>query len=124
MSVARRSVAARAVVRVAVLAAVLGGAHPAISLTASGDLPQDSVAQVAVDDVETELTTVDVPEQAPEESPQHGDETVVAGLENTRTQDFGLVGVTWELGTAAEDLVVEIRTRTDETWTAWEGLDR
>jgi hypothetical protein len=71
MSVARRSVAARAVVRVAVLAAVLGGAHPAISLTASGDEPRESVAQVAVDDVETELTTVDVPEQARGPSARH-----------------------------------------------------
>ena len=71
---------------------------------------------MAVDDVETELTTVDVPEQAPEEAPQRGDDHVVAELENTRTQDFGLVGVTWELGTAAEDLVVEITRESRDTY--------
>ncbi|HEU4514796.1 MAG TPA: cell wall-binding repeat-containing protein [Nocardioidaceae bacterium] len=123
MSVSRRSTTARAVVRVAVLAAVLGTTHPAISLSASQpEVTDAATSAVTAQPVETELTTVAVPEQAAE-TPGPDAPQVVAELENTRTQDFGLVGVTWALETAAADLVVQIRTRTEGAWTAWEDLE-
>jgi stage II sporulation protein D len=49
---------------------------------------------------------------------------VVAELSDHATRDFGMLGVTWARGTAPEDLVVEVRTRTEGEWTDWEDVDR
>ncbi len=38
------------------------------------------------------------------------------------TADLAIVGVSWDLGTAPDDLVVESRTRTGDDWTDWESL--
>lgn len=158
MSVSRRSSAARAVVRVAVLAAVLAGAHPALSSTVAqspsapvvtaADLvtvPAATAEEVEVtqDEIEVPITAAGEaqaslqrraePEQVePDVSEPEGAEPgmalqaapeVVAHLSSTRTDDFGLLGVTWDAGTAAGDLVVQVRTRTGETWTSWEDVD-
>jgi putative cell wall-binding protein len=48
---------------------------------------------------------------------------VVAERSSTLTQDYGLVGVTWAAGSAPEDLLVQVRTRTGGEWKPWQALD-
>jgi putative cell wall-binding protein len=121
-------------VRLAVLALVLVGAHPIVSSS-------DDVVDVATTlsstseanpDAEATVETIDVPETdataalggaAPRPKAESDGPRVVAQLSGTRTEDFGLLGVTWAQGSAAEDLQVQVRTRTDEEWTAWEPLE-
>ncbi len=49
--------------------------------------------------------------------------TVVAELPDRSTVDYSMVGVTWQQGFPAKDLVVQIQTRTDGTWSGWQPLD-
>ncbi|GGF46554.1 hypothetical protein GCM10011519_20660 [Marmoricola endophyticus] len=77
------------------------------------DVPAVPVAQrravtVAPDD--------DSPATAPAALPQ---QAVVA---ERATKDFGLVGVTWKQGTGQEDVRVQVRTRSDGTWSGWTDL--
>ncbi len=172
MSVSRRSSAVRAIARTAVLAAVLAGAHPALSTAGQSSQPPVvtaadlvTVPAAAAEDVEIAQDELAVPttaagaEQAPAPAPEEaplqrrsvesesvapktvapktvepdaaaetGTEAeavpeVVAQLSSTRTEDFGLLGVTWDAGTAGADLGVQVRTRTGETWTPWEDVD-
>jgi len=51
-----------------------------------------------------------------------GGGAVVARLEPTETQVYGMVGVTWEPATAAQDTVVWVRTRNGDTWGPWTHL--
>ena len=51
------------------------------------------------------------------------DKKLVAELPDTTTRNFGMVGVTWAAGTKATDFKVNLRTRVEGKWTAWESLD-
>ena len=48
---------------------------------------------------------------------------LVAQLPARRTDDFGLVGVTWNRGFATKGMTVQVRLRTDDAWTDWKELD-
>jgi putative cell wall-binding protein len=121
-------------VHLAVLALVAVGAHPPGS---SSDDPVDvASASSTVSEpnphAEASVKTIDVPAAEAAAGPtdaaarlqsENGSRRVVAQLFRTRTEDFGLLGVTWEKGSAAEDLRVEVRTRTGEEWTSWEDVE-
>jgi hypothetical protein len=47
---------------------------------------------------------------------------LVAELHARRTEDFGLVGVTWQRGADETGLTVQVRLRTGDRWAAWEDL--
>jgi len=47
---------------------------------------------------------------------------LVAELPARSTDDFGLVGVTWDQGFDSTGLLVEVRLRKDGTWGTWEEL--
>jgi stage II sporulation protein D len=134
----------KASVRFLVLSMLLTGAAPLSDLLEAA--PQDGYAASTIttappSDPEVSMDTLEVPE-APDagSSEPDGDEAaeesdgfaarsvapapeVVAELSDHATRDFGMLGVTWAAGTAPEDLVVEVRTRTEGEWTAWEGVD-
>lgn len=66
-------------------------------------------------------------EPDPESAPTPGDaeprpDDLVAELSDRRTDAFSLIGVTWDPGYDASDLLVQVRSRVDGTWTAWEEL--
>jgi hypothetical protein len=129
----------RGATRLVVFALTVAGTQPLAALDAAWEAAPASwrasaVAEQATQadettEAETSLETLTVPQAATE--PSVGDEkqdsaegmSVVAELSNTRTQDFGLVGVTWQQGSADADLIVQVRTRTGDAWTAWEDLD-
>ncbi|MDP9821625.1 cell wall-binding repeat-containing protein [Nocardioides massiliensis] len=48
---------------------------------------------------------------------------VVAAVTQEETDEFGLVGVSWTVGSAPEDLAVEVRTKADGAWSDWEALE-
>ena len=48
---------------------------------------------------------------------------LVAHLRQPLTHEFSMVGVTWDAGTAAEGTTVSVRSRSEDTWTAWTALD-
>ena len=83
----------------------------------------------AVDVATTEVPAVPpaAPTPAPSPSPDDSAETrapagrVVAELPRTATDDFRMVGVTWASGPAT-GITVELRTRTDGTWSEWTAL--
>jgi hypothetical protein len=58
---------------------------------------------------------------AAEQADEDADD-LVAELPARRTDDFGLVGVTWTRGFDARDMTVQVRLRTDGTWSGWEEL--
>ncbi|GAB2607537.1 FG-GAP-like repeat-containing protein [Pseudactinotalea suaedae] len=51
-----------------------------------------------------------------------GEELATQLYASSETPELSVLGVTWDLGTAPDDLVVEMRTRTAEEWTDWEPL--
>ncbi len=121
--------------RLVVLALAVAGTGPLEELREWQDDPAEATATAARGvsaDPETSLVTRRVPEAG--SAATSADERrrfraaglpprVVAELESTRAQEYGLLGVTWERGTAAKDLVVQVRTRTGEEWTSWEDLE-
>lgn len=46
----------------------------------------------------------------------------VASLSVPRTREFSMLGVTWADPRAGQDVVVEVRTRGEQGWSAWEQL--
>ncbi len=137
----------RAVLRCATLALVAAGL-PGVAVAAqAADAPAASPVVPAParagsqGDTDVDMTTLKVPateaaQQAPADAspdapghggPDHGshdDEqgTVVAHLATTRTDDFGLVGVTWPAETEVPGLHVEIRTHDAGGWSAWDEI--
>jgi hypothetical protein len=57
------------------------------------------------------------------EKADHDAADLVAQLPARRTDDFGLVGVTWARGFDAKGMTVQVRLRSDGTWSDWEELD-
>ncbi|WP_456698717.1 SpoIID/LytB domain-containing protein [Aeromicrobium sp. P5_D10] len=68
-----------------------------------------------------DIKTTDVPAVAP--APETSPHRVVARLDQTETSPFRMIGVTWAPNSAASDVTVEVRTRTDGTWSGWTPLE-
>ena len=64
----------------------------------------------------TALAPADRPERPGDDRPE------VFTAERT-TEEFALVGVTWARGSTPPGTVVQVRTRTDGTWTPWQALE-
>jgi hypothetical protein len=101
------------------------GAVLATSMTfvATGSAQADDVALPAstADRVDVLSTTVPA---APETLSAAGADQpdLVAELPPRSTDDFGLVGVTWDRGFDTTGLLVEVRLRADGTWGDWQEL--
>jgi hypothetical protein len=94
--------------------------HPAGPVASATSTPTDAGtgADRGTDVEEIDLARVDdAPGGAGEPA-----RPVVATLRQRATQGFALVGVTWRPGTAPADLVVQIRARGEQGWTAWQQL--
>jgi hypothetical protein len=48
---------------------------------------------------------------------------VVARIAPTGTPSYGMVAVTWDHGSAPNDITIKVRTRADGTWTPWQALE-
>lgn len=57
----------------------------------------------------------------PTTSPDEVAQAVASG--EMDTEPFGLVGVSWDAGSGAADLDVQVRVRTDAGWSEWQALD-
>jgi uncharacterized protein with LGFP repeats len=108
----------------------ISGAIVGVVLTASTTLVSstpavaDEVVAPAAQPVD--VSTAAVPattDQAPAVLSEDGEQAdVVAELPARDTDDFGLVGVTWDAGYDSTGLIVKVRLRTDGTWGQWEDL--
>jgi uncharacterized protein with LGFP repeats len=108
----------------------ISGAIVGVVLTASTTLVSSSTA--TADDIvapatqPVDVSTAAVPpvaDQAPAVLSHDGEQAdVVAELPARGTDDFGLVGVTWDAGYDSTGLIVEVRLRTDGAWGRWEEL--
>lgn len=78
--------------------------------------------ELATDQAQQRVEAVDVGAAAVPAARDDAAGDVVAELPARRTDDFGLVGVTWKRGFDDAGMVVEVRLRTDGTWGAWEEL--
>lgn len=54
---------------------------------------------------------------------QAKDAALVAHLRQPLTREFSMVGVTWDVGTAASGTTVSVRSRSEDSWTDWTALD-
>ncbi|MEV7397252.1 peptidoglycan recognition protein [Aeromicrobium sp. NPDC092404] len=89
----------------------------------SADLATTPAA--AAEPVDVGTTTVPAVSDAVAEAAERADDDaadLVAQLPARRTGDFGLVGVTWERGFEAKGMTVQVRLRTDGSWSDWEEL--
>ncbi|MET0928018.1 MAG: hypothetical protein ABWX74_00795, partial [Aeromicrobium sp.] len=106
----------------AIMSAVLTASL--VSITSSS-VHADEIVTPAAQPVEVDATTVPAVSdaKAPATLSADGEQAdVVAELPARSTDDFGLVGVTWDPGFDSEGLLVEVRLRTDGAWGAWEEL--
>ncbi|MCU1676267.1 MAG: hypothetical protein JWM93_1025, partial [Frankiales bacterium] len=102
------------------------GAVVAASLYVSPSIAHaDEVVAPAAQPVDVSTATVPaVTGDAPATLSKDGDQAdVVAELPARGTDDFGLVGVTWDPGFDATGMIVEVRLRTNGSWGEWEQLD-
>jgi SpoIID/LytB domain protein len=92
------------------------------SVAATAPTPAAPPVAVATTEVPAvpSVAPAPVPDEAAEE-PSPGSK-IVAELPRTATDDFRMVGVTWAQGPAT-GVTVELRTRTDGTWTDWTKLE-
>ena len=104
----------------ALVGAMLATSTTFISTTAQADeIVTPAVQPVDVSTAAVPAVTADEPAVLS----HAGDEAdVVAELPARDTDEFGLVGVTWDPGYDARGLIVEVRLRTDGAWGAWEEL--
>lgn len=72
---------------------------------------------------EPRMRTVPVPTKPAAAQGSSGSSPVVAEVVREDVKGFSMVGVTWAGGSGAEDVVVDVRTRQDGTWGAWESID-
>ncbi|MET0929090.1 MAG: N-acetylmuramoyl-L-alanine amidase [Aeromicrobium sp.] len=105
----------------AIMSAVLTASLVSIS---SSTVQADEVVTPDVQPVDVEATSVPaVAGDAPAILSHEGEEAdVVAELPARGTDDFGLVGVTWDPGFDSAGLLVEVRLRSEGVWGAWEEL--
>ena len=86
----------------------------------------DSVKKPPTEAVDVDSTSVPSVSASTAEAAERADEDaadLVAQLPAKRTDDFGLVGVTWERGFDTDGMTVQVRLRTDDAWADWEELD-
>ncbi|WP_019143479.1 SpoIID/LytB domain-containing protein [Aeromicrobium massiliense] len=72
---------------------------------------------------EPRMRTVPVPAKPAAAQGASASRPVVAEVVREDVKGFSMVGVTWAGGSGAEDVVVDVRTRQDGTWGAWESID-
>ncbi|MEJ7636221.1 N-acetylmuramoyl-L-alanine amidase [Aeromicrobium sp.] len=108
---------------------LIAGSIAAIALAAS--IPavshaDDTVAPPAVEAVDVGTATIPAVSDEQARSAERADEDaadLVAELPARRTDDFGLVGVTWTRGFDATGMTVQVRLRADRAWSDWEELE-
>ncbi len=106
----------------------ISGTIAAVALIASVYVPvhADSTTHPTAEPVEVGTTTVPAVTDAVAEEAEKADDDaadLVAQLPARRTDDFGLVGVTWTRGFQAKGMTVQVRLRTDGAWADWEELE-
>ncbi|MET1038934.1 MAG: N-acetylmuramoyl-L-alanine amidase [Aeromicrobium sp.] len=108
------------------ISGVIGAAVIAASVVtvSSSSVQADEIVAPAVQPVEVATAAVPAVEGAAPMTLSHEgfESDVVAELPARSTDDFGLVGVTWDPGFDAEGLLVEVRLRSDGAWGDWEEL--
>jgi len=95
------------------------------SLSAPADADDDRV-QPSAEPIDVATTRVPAVSDTVAEAAERADDDaadLVAQLPARRTDDFGLVGVTWTRGFDDKGMTVQVRLRTDGTWSDWEELD-
>ncbi len=107
----------------------ISGTIAALVTTASLFLPaqaEDTATQPKAEPVDVSTTNVPAVTDAVAEAAEQADDDaadLVAQLPARRTDDFGLVGVTWTRGFDDKDMTVQVRLRTDGAWADWEELE-
>ena len=107
----------------------ISGSIAALALMASISAPahaQDTAPQPKAEPVDVGMTKVPAVSDAVAKAAEKADDDaadLVAQLPAKRTDDFGLVGVTWERGFDTKGMTVQVRLRTDDAWSDWEELD-
>ena len=107
----------------------ISGSIAALALMASISAPahaDDTSLQPKAEPVDVGTTSVPAVSDAVAKAAEKADDDaadLVAQLPARRTDDFGLVGVTWERGFDAKGMTVQVRLRTDGAWSDWEELD-
>jgi hypothetical protein len=114
----------------AIAALVIVGAFPSASHASAGHA--DSVGHVVRAKVAkprpVDVSNAPVPavSTAAADAAERADDDaadLVAELPAQRTDDFGLVGVTWTRGFDDAGMSVQVRLRTGDAWSGWQDLD-
>jgi hypothetical protein len=86
----------------------------------------DTATQPKAEPVDVGTTSVPAVTDSVAKAAEQADDDasdLVAELPARRTDDFGLVGVTWDPGFTSTGMTVQVRLRTDGAWSDWEQLD-
>ncbi|MCD9198959.1 N-acetylmuramoyl-L-alanine amidase [Aeromicrobium wangtongii] len=106
------------------LSGAIAGAVLATSVTfmSSSSAQADEVVAPAAEPAAVSTTAVPAPaDTAAVQSAAHEDD-LVAELPPRGTDEFGMVGVTWDEGFDATGIDVEVRLRSEGVWGAWQHL--
>ncbi|MCW2748869.1 MAG: hypothetical protein JWP10_2011 [Nocardioidaceae bacterium] len=91
--------------------------------TAEATTPEEELdATPAPDEPPAPVATVTPPPEA-KPAVDTDDSEIVAELPATKTDGFGMVGVTWSAASTHVGVSVEVRTRTAGVWSAWQELE-
>ena len=107
----------------------ISGSIAALALMASISAPahaEDIAAQPKAKPVDVGTTSIPAVSASVARAAERADKDaadLVAQLPAKRTDDFGLVGVTWQRGFDNLGMTVQVRLRTDGAWSDWEELD-
>jgi hypothetical protein len=107
----------------------ISGSIAALALMATISAPahaEDTAAQPKAKPVDVGTTRIPAVSAAVAKAAARADDDaadLVAQLPAKRTDDFGLVGVTWQRGFDDKGMKVQVRLRTDGAWSDWEELD-
>jgi hypothetical protein len=107
----------------------ISGTIAAVALMSSISIPahaEDIASQPKAEPVDVGTTKVPAISDAVAQAAEKADDDaadLVAQLPAKRTDDFGLVGVTWQRGFDSKGMTVQVRLRTDGAWSDWEELD-
>jgi hypothetical protein len=95
------------------------------------DVPSDDATEESEEPATEEPATEEPATEDDHEGHDHeghdhaeesGEDLATQLYASTETPELSVVGVTWDLATAPADLVVEMRTLTDDEWSAWEPM--
>ncbi|KAA1397519.1 N-acetylmuramoyl-L-alanine amidase [Aeromicrobium ginsengisoli] len=107
----------------------ISGTIAALAVLATISAPahaEDTQARPKADPVDIATTRVPAVSDTVAQAAERADDDaadLVAQLPARRTDDFGLVGVTWARGFDDRGMTVQVRLRTDGAWAGWEELD-